>query len=194
MVDEGIAAATRVRDIFDDAVARGFRAESVRGASDEEIDTWAAAQGVQMVPAALREILRIMGKQGKGFPGGWLSSSAFGVTSIDTTDTEFAVECVKDADESGIEHGMRDPEGMLVVAGDGTGASYVVIDGSDLAEPDPPLWQLDESPEVRRGFESTTAWFASLGEDLMNRRRAFERRKASWHPSNQRHYDALYRW
>ncbi|MGC7097278.1 hypothetical protein ACPZ19_21600 [Amycolatopsis lurida] len=72
-MDEGIEAAARVRDIFDDVVARGFRAEAVRGASDGEIDTWAAAQGV------------------------------------------FAGWCVEEADERGIGHGMRDPEGMLVV-------------------------------------------------------------------------------
>ncbi|WP_153032167.1 hypothetical protein [Amycolatopsis sp. YIM 10] len=176
-MDEGIAAAARVRDIFDDVVARGFRAQAVQGASDREIDTWAAAQGVRMVPAALREILRIMGKPRRKTPTGWFESSAFGVDSIDARDKEFAGWCVEEADERGIEHGMRDPEGMLVVAGDGTSASFVVIDGSDLAEPDPPIWVLTEAGSIRRSSESTTAWFAKIGEELMDLTRQHARRR-----------------
>ncbi|MFI6031361.1 hypothetical protein [Amycolatopsis magusensis] len=185
-MDEGVAAEARVRDIFDDVVARGFRAEAVQGASDGEIDTWAAAQGVHMVPAALREILRIIGKPRRKTPTGWLASSAFGVDSIDARDKEFAGWCVEEADERGIEHGMRDPEGMLVVAGDGTSASFLVIDGSALVEPDPPIWLLTESGAIRRTSESTTAWFAKTGEELMNRTRQHARR-------DQAYYDSLFR-
>lgn len=182
MVDDGIAAAARVRDIFADVVARGFRAEAVRGASDEEIDTWAAGQDARMVPAALREILRIMGNPRMKAPRGWMASSVFGVASIDARDKEFAGWCVEEA----AEHGMRDPAGMLVVLGDGTSAAFVVIDGSDLAEPDPPVWQLTESGGVRRCADSTTAWFARCGEELMSHGRRLARRVPD-------HYEALFR-
>lgn len=56
---------------------------------------------------------------------------------------------MKEADERGIAHGMRDPAGMLVVA-EGGSYVYLVVDDSDLAEPDPPIWVLVESGEVTR--------------------------------------------
>ncbi|WP_158854905.1 SMI1/KNR4 family protein [Saccharothrix deserti] len=143
MDDNDAAAVARVRGIFEDVVAGGFRAEMVEGASDEEIDAWAAAQGVRMVPAAVREILRIMGKQG----GAWLPGTTFGVRKVDAEVREEAGWCVDEADERGISHGMRDPAGMLVVT-EGGAYVYLVVDGSDLAEPDPPMWVLFESGKV----------------------------------------------
>jgi hypothetical protein len=184
VVDDNTAAAARVRGVFKEVVARGFRAEAVEGASDEQIDIWAAAQGVRVVPAAVREIMRIMGKSRIG----WLASSIFGLT-VDARDKEFAGWCVEEADERGIEHGMQDPAGMLVIAGDGTSASHLVIDGSDLAEPDPPIWLLVETGEVTRSVESVTAWFANTGEELMQRRHELKRRRAV-----QEYFDRVFRW
>ncbi|XVV01535.1 hypothetical protein ACQPW3_29630 [Actinosynnema sp. CA-248983] len=51
----------RIRATFDRVVSEGLKAESVAGAFDEQIDAWAAAQGVTTVPAAVREALRIVG-------------------------------------------------------------------------------------------------------------------------------------
>ncbi|PAZ15958.1 hypothetical protein CLM62_10815 [Streptomyces sp. SA15] len=187
MVDESAAAAVRgIRDVFDQVVAGGFRAEKVEGASDEEIDAMAAAQGVRMVPAALREVLRILGKQG----GAWLPGAGFGI-SMGAQDKEYALWCVEEAEERGIAHGMRDPQGLLAVL-DAAASSYVVVDGADLAEADPPMWVLVESGEVTRRHESVTAWFALTGEGVMDTRRMLAERRA--HGCRETPGEASYRW
>ncbi len=185
--DNDAAAVARVRGVFEDVVAGGFRADMVKGASDEEIDAWAAAQGVRMVPAAVREILRIMGKQG----GAWLPGTTFGVRMVDAEVREHAGWCVDEADERGIPHGMRDPADMLVVT-EGGSYVYLVVDGSDLDEPDPPMWVLYESGKVTRSSDSVTTWFAKVGEHVLEARHMLADRRARGHPDPQR--EATYRW
>lgn len=172
--DDGAAAAVRgIRRVFDDIVAGGLRAEMVVGASDEEIDAMAAAQGVRMVPAAVREILRILGDK----PGPWFTGSFFGLDLAHAQVKEHALWCLEEADERGFAHEMRDPEGLLVIL-DAAASSYLVIDGVDLAEPDPPVWLLTEGGEVTRRVESVTAWFARASEGVMRLRRLCAERRA----------------
>lgn len=185
--DNAARAAVRgIRDVFEQVVAGGFRAEKVEGASDEQIDAMAAAQGVRMVPAALREVLRILGRRS----GAWLPGAAFGIT-LGAQDKEHALWCVEEADERGIAHGMRDPEGLLVVL-DAAASAYVVVDGADLAETDPPMWVLVESGEVTMRHESVTAWFALTGEGVMEGRRLLAERRARGRPDPAREAD--FRW
>ncbi|MFI9817837.1 hypothetical protein [Saccharothrix variisporea] len=49
-----LAPREQIRATFDRVLAEGLKAESVAGTSDEQIDAWAAAQGVDTVPAAVR--------------------------------------------------------------------------------------------------------------------------------------------
>lgn len=181
------AAVARIRAIFDEMVAAGYRAEKVEGASDEEIDAVAAAQGVPMVPAAMREILRIMGSR----PGLLMAGTLFGVETADPEIKEGAGWCLEEADERGTPHGMRDPAGMLVIAA-AHPESYSVIDGSDLAEPDPPVWVLVESGEVWRSRDSVTQWFATVGEGLVETKRRLADMRARGRPDLLR--EPYFRW
>ncbi|MFF5096208.1 MULTISPECIES: hypothetical protein [Actinosynnema] len=122
-----------MRDTFARVVAEGFRADEVVGASAEEIDGVARAQRASGVPAALREVLRLMGRE----PGMWLSGSSFGGV-LDGESKRDALDCLDEHDAarlgSGDEggHGMVDAEGMLVVL-DAAGSSYLVVDGAASA-------------------------------------------------------------
>ena len=181
------AAVARIRAIFAEMVAAGYRAEKVEGASDEEIDAVAAAQGVPMVPAAVREILRIMGRR----PGLLMAGSVFGVATADPELKQGAGWCLEEAEEQGIPHGMRDPAGLLVISA-AHPESYVVIDGSDLAEPDPPVWVLVESGEVRKRRDSVTQWFEKVGEGLVETRNRLADRRRRGRPDLAR--EAYFRW
>jgi hypothetical protein len=186
-VTEEAPAIARIRAIFAEMVAAGYRAEMVEGASDEEIDAVAAAQGVAVVPAAMREILRIMGRR----PGLLMAATLFGVETADPEVKEGAGWCLEEADERGLPHGIRDPAGMLVIAA-AHPESYSVIDGSDLAEPDPPVWVLVESGEVRRSRDSVTHWFAMVAEGLFDTKRRLADMRALGCPDLLR--EPYFRW
>lgn len=177
----------RIRGTFDRVVAAGYRAETVEGASDEEIDAWASALGARTVPAALREVMRIMGRH----CGAWMPGLVFGVTTVDPEVVERARWCLEEADERGIPHGMRDPAGMLLVA-DHDPEAYTVIDGSDLADPDPPVWVLVETGEVRTALDSVTQWFAMLGEEVVDLQRRLVDRRTRGRPDLLR--EPYFRW
>lgn len=181
------AAIARIRAIFAGMVAAGYRADKVEGASDEEIDAVAAAQGVTEVPAAMREVLRIMGRK----PGLLMAGTVFGVGTADPEIKEGAGWCLEEADERGIPHGLRDPEGLLVITA-AHPESYGVIDGSDLAEPDPPVWALMESGHAWRSSDSVTQWFAKVGEALVETRNMLADRRARGRPDVGR--EAYFRW
>jgi hypothetical protein len=53
-------AADAIRATFQRVISEGLRVESVTGASDDQIDAMAAAQGAAHVPAAVREALRLI--------------------------------------------------------------------------------------------------------------------------------------
>lgn len=161
--------ATQVRKTFDDVVAEGFRADMVEGASDDEIDRMADAQGVPAVPAALREVLRLLGKK----PGLWFSGTAFGVDGVDADTKRDAVECLDEAES----HDMVDPQNMLAVL-DGGSYSYLAVDGSDLENPNPPLWMLTESGDVTKRWDSVTSWFANVADGVRERKERLASRRA----------------
>jgi len=158
----------RVREIFASAVAEGFRAETVEGASDADIDRMAAAQGVPAVPAALREVLRLLGRK----PALWFAGSIFGVT-VDAEVKQDALDCLDEVDE----HGMRDPGNLLAVL-DAAGSSYLVVDGADLGLPDPPLWVLTEGGSVQKRWASVTEWFAAVAEEIVQTKARLASRRA----------------
>jgi hypothetical protein len=157
MERDAFEAARRVREIFASVVAAGFRPEMVEGASDEEIDRMAMAQGVSTVPPALREVLRLIGRR----PGLWFAGSAFGVNEVGAAVKQDALDCLDEADE----HSMRDPQNLLAVV-DAAASSYLVVDGADLDLPDPPLWLLTEVGLVQKR-RPVTEWFAGVAEGVL---------------------------
>ncbi|MBF6397214.1 SMI1/KNR4 family protein [Nocardia cyriacigeorgica] len=144
------AAVDRIRYIHSQVVEGGLRPETMTGATDDEIDDFAARQGVSHLPVAVREVLRLVGKES----GLWFIGTDFGVASgIDSTTREHAI-----ASLSGLEHGLRDPGGILVLSAHQAYA-YDVIDGADLNEVDPPVWTIVEKESARK-WPSVSDWFA----------------------------------
>jgi hypothetical protein len=149
MTPEEQAAAEQVRATFDRVVAEGLKAESVAGASDEQVDAWAAAQGVTTVPAAVREALRIVGVT----RGLWLAGSAMGVEAVTERSKRQALATLADLPDP-----LRDAAGMLVLV-EHQAYSYHVVDGADLDQPDPPVWVINEGEDVQQYWPSVTYWF-----------------------------------
>jgi hypothetical protein len=158
MEREAADAVSRVQQIFASVVAEGFRAETVHGASDEEIDRMAMAQGVSTVPASLREVLRLLGRD----PAMWIAGSIFGVHAMDAQVKRDALDCVDDAED----HAMRDPQNLLVVIDAGDSA-YLMVDGADTGLPDPPLWLVTEDGTVQKRWVSITDWFRDAAERVL---------------------------
>jgi hypothetical protein len=176
-------AVSRVREIFASVVAEGFRVEAVQGASDEEIDRMAMAQGVSVVPASLREVLRLLGRT----PTMWFAGATFGVLSVDAEVKQDALDCLDETDE----HAMRDPQNLLAVL-DAASSSYLVVDGTDLELPDPPLWLLTETGTVQKRWASVTEWFANVADGVLEGKARLASRRARGKPDPVR--EAYFEW
>jgi hypothetical protein len=129
------------------------------GATDEQIDAMAAAQGVAHVPVAVREVLRLIGHD----PGMWLAGSSFGVHRITGEMKRFALATL-----SQLENPLADAAGMLVIV-EHQSYEFTVIDGSDLSLPDPAVWLISEGEPVTK-WPSVTAWFDGSAPDVENHR------------------------
>lgn len=155
---EGIAA------IFDRVCADGLRRESVAGASDGQIDRMAANQGVNRVPEAVRAILRLLGVQ----PGLWLAGTAFGVNAMTADRKQHVVATLHQLD-----HDLTDPRGLLALTVH-QGYAYHVIDGADLGQDDPPVWDVVEGEGARKAWHSVSDWFASTAPNVAELRDMLE--------------------
>lgn len=123
---------------------------NTHGATDPAIDSFGAAQWVEAVPVAVREVLRLIGAE----PGSWFDDSDFGTDLVDARHKQAVVWALED-----VEHEMRDLDGMLVLACR-EGYQFHVIDGADLRGEDPPVWRVLEGTYAVREWPSVTAWFA----------------------------------
>ncbi|MFF0489925.1 SMI1/KNR4 family protein [Nocardia sp. NPDC004068] len=150
------AAAATVRATVERVIAAGVKPGSMAGASDEQIEDWAARQGVTVIPAAVREVMRMIGIKRLG----WFRGSAFGVKVIEDSDKRRAIALL-----SRLENTMTDSAGMLVLA-EHQGYQYYVIDGADLGLPDPPVWFIDEDEIAEKISPSVTDWFDSIAPDV----------------------------
>ncbi|MEV6068413.1 hypothetical protein AB0L82_17815 [Nocardia sp. NPDC052001] len=153
-------AAERIRAAFQRALVVGFRGELVEGATDVEIDGWAAGQGVGVVPAAFREVMRILGRQG----GAVYAGTVFGIRGPDAETKEMAVAGLALAGE----HSIRDVANLLVISEAG-GYSFLVIDGADLADADPAVWEVMESGRVMH-CGSVSEGFERVVDDIVARK------------------------
>ncbi|MFJ4656145.1 SMI1/KNR4 family protein [Nocardia sp. NPDC088792] len=180
---DGDNAASVVGITFDRAVSAGFRPEAVEGATESEIDSMVEAQGVSHIPDALRAVLRILGRRwGAAMPG-----TVFGVHGMSEDIREQALWCL----EEGGDHGMVDPGHLFVFSAAG-GYSYLVIDGVDLEQPDPPVWLLIESCQVKQIANSVTEWFGRVIDEVINEKRRLSERRAKGRPEPAN--EANYRW
>ncbi|MEV6095104.1 hypothetical protein [Nocardia sp. NPDC051981] len=154
----------RIRIVFENVVADGLRRDSVQGATEAEIDGFAARQDIAQVPEAVREVLRLIGKR----HGLWLAGTAFGVDAVTAETKRHALATL-----GGLDHALRDPAGMLVLSAH-QAYTYQVIDGTDLDQDDPPVWEIVEGQVARPRWRSVTAWFAAMDPDIESRRDMLE--------------------
>ncbi|WP_194891620.1 hypothetical protein [Catenulispora pinisilvae] len=153
----------RVREIVEAVFAAGLRRGSVAGASQEEIERFAAAQGVPRVPPAVQEVLRLIGTR----PGLWMpdDTTVFGVAN-GAQAKERAVAALH-----GMDHVMRDLDGILVLAEEPEYRFYV-IDGADIQEDDPAVWEVHvhDRPRARKDWGSTTGWLDKKAPNIERER------------------------
>ncbi|GGU51067.1 SMI1/KNR4 family protein [Lentzea flava] len=154
----------RIDAIFDRVCAAGLRRGSVVGASDDEIDQMAAEQGVDRVPEAVREVLRIMGVQS----GLWLAGTAFGVNAMTAERKRHVVATLNQLD-----HELADPRGLLALTAH-QGYAYHVVDGADLDQDDPPVWDVVEGEGARKAWDSVSDWFAGTSPNVTDLRDMLE--------------------
>ncbi|KOX22745.1 hypothetical protein ADK67_22710 [Saccharothrix sp. NRRL B-16348] len=150
MNPEDQQAVDAIRATFDRVVSEGLRAESVEGASDAEIDAMAAAQGVDRVPTAVREVLRRIGVKN----GLWLGGTALGVHKIGEKQKRNALATLAQLGENPFA-----AAGEMLVLTEHQGYTYDVVDGADLDKADPPVWVISEGEYAKVFWPSVSSWF-----------------------------------
>ncbi|WP_280268035.1 hypothetical protein [Nocardia wallacei] len=153
-----------IRGTFASVIADGLKPQSVRGATDEQIDRWSQEQGVSQVPAAVREVLRLIGTK----HGRWLAGSSFGVSEVDGETKRYALATLSNEKTE-----IADADTMLVLVGH-QAYSFHIIDGADLIHPDPPVWVISEGEEAKRVWPSVTKWFESASPRVRDIRERLE--------------------
>ncbi|MFF1613888.1 hypothetical protein ACFVYA_39500 [Amycolatopsis sp. NPDC058278] len=156
--------AGRVREIFAGAVSDGLRADSVRGASDAEIDGWAAEQGARAVPAAVREVLELIGQN----HGLWLAGSSLGVGAVGRDAKNHLLATLTTMNDP-----LEDPEGALVLV-EHQSYTFHVVDGAKIDLPDPPVWLVTEGEGAEEQWESVSSWFRAITPDVARYRERLE--------------------
>ncbi|MFI9509688.1 hypothetical protein [Nocardia sp. NPDC052566] len=169
MISNERTAVDAVHATFDRVIAEGLKPDATAAASDEQIDAWAAVQGVSVVPAAVREVLRLMG-HGHSV---WFAGSAFG---LDTVDEETKPDALGALPQ--LQNAMVDAAGMLVLV-DHQAYQYHVIDGADLAQPNPPVWLISEEEMAEAVWPSVTDWFDANAPRVKDQLERFKRMRES---------------
>ncbi|MFD4443429.1 hypothetical protein ACFWPK_27000 [Nocardia sp. NPDC058519] len=122
------------------------------GATDSQIDALASVQSVAEVPAAVRQIFRNIGM----IEGVFAAQGTFCVSYLGPDAKEMAIEFFEDLPK-GVDS-LNDPDGLLVVM-KSQSEFCLVVDGSDLGNENPPLWELSEDGRDPVRYSSTTAYF-----------------------------------
>ena len=156
--------AERIREIFAAAVSDGLRADSVSGASDDEIDAWAAEQGARAVPAAVRAVFRVIGRD----HGLWLTGSSLGTQAVRREAKNHLLATLP-----GLGDPLGDPEGALVLV-EHQSYTFHVVDGTELDQPDPPVWLVTEGETAEKQWESASFWFRTITPDVARYRERLE--------------------
>ncbi|MGQ4615165.1 hypothetical protein [Nocardia sp. R7R-8] len=158
-MSESVAIA-KIRDAFDRAVSSGLDPAEVCGATDSEIDQMALIQKASAVPAAAREMLRLIGKR----YGKFQIVGDFDIDALDEEWKSMVLEFLEQTPKD--KNPLSDPERMLVIM-DSMGAHAAVVDGADLAKPDPPVWGIAEDGEITP-YGSVTSFFAAMVDSVQD--------------------------
>ncbi|MCP2292229.1 hypothetical protein APR08_005179 [Nocardia amikacinitolerans] len=59
------------------------------------------------------------------------------------------------------------------------GYAYLVIDGDDVREADPPVWLIVETGEVSQVTASITEWFSSLASGVLEKKSVMKARRSA---------------
>ncbi len=118
----------------------------------------AASQKVPVVPAAVREILRLIGLR----QGLFHKVGSFNIGYLDADWKSDVVEFLEEYPPG--RNPIADTEHMLVFLFNQS-ESAAVVDGTRIHEPDPPMWGVFEGGRVV-GVESVTAFFRSCAESV----------------------------
>lgn len=153
-----------VREVLDDVLAAGLRPEAVRGASQTQIVEVAAAQGVSVVPLAVRLVWSLIGAA----PGPFWMGSVREVTDLGPERKALARESLDDH-----EHPLGDPDGMLVLLAHES-TEFHVIDGADLEQANPPVWRLYEGEPPHRLWPTVVDWFRFAATNVMELKRSLD--------------------
>ncbi|MFJ7212370.1 hypothetical protein [Amycolatopsis sp. NPDC098790] len=156
--------AERIREIVAAAVSDGLRADSVSGASDDEIDAWAAEQGARAVPPAVREVFRTIGRE----HGLWLVGSSLGVHAVRREAKNHLLATLPTLGDP-----LEDPEGALVLV-EHQSYTFHVVDGVELELPDPPVWLISEGEPAEKQWASVSHWFRTITPDIARYRERLE--------------------
>ncbi|MBC6458234.1 hypothetical protein HKK72_10025 [Actinomadura sp. HBU206391] len=172
----------RIHATFHQVLSDGLRPDAVSGASGEQIDEMAAAQGVKVLPAALRQVYRLIGTRSAL----WLAGSSFG-TALDGG----AVKSHALATLDRLPNPFADAQGMYVLVVH-QAQTFHVIDGTDLTSGDPPVWLIAADEAVIRGWDSVSGWFAAMAPDVARYRERLQlmRRHGNPIPPWARHLNA----
>ncbi|MEV5646851.1 hypothetical protein AB0L57_01255 [Nocardia sp. NPDC052254] len=164
MTEPNVEPARLIREIFAAAVSDGLHPDSVRGASDAQIDAWATEQGARAVPLAVREVLRLLGRE----HGLWLAGSSFGVHAVrgEAKNHFFATL-------STLGDPLDDPEGALVLV-DHQSYTFHVVDGAETDLPDPPVWLVTEAETAEKRWDTVSFWFQAVTPDVARYRERLE--------------------
>ncbi|TWF77778.1 hypothetical protein FHX44_113693 [Pseudonocardia hierapolitana] len=149
--------AEAIRATFQRVISEGLKPEFMAGASDDQIDAMAAAQGAVRVPAAFREALRLIGLE----HGLWLAGSSLGAAVVGQEEKQNALATLAQLEDNP----LADAEGMLVLV-EHQAYSYHVVDGVDLHQADPPVWVITEGEGTRKVWPSVTSWFDSTAPSV----------------------------
>jgi hypothetical protein len=171
----------RIRATFRQVLSDGLRPQAVAGASGDQIDHMAAEQGVKVLPGAVRDVYGLIGARSAL----WLAGSSFG-TSLDGGAVKLHALSTLDR----LPNPFADARGMYVLVAH-QAQTFHVIDGTDLASDDPPVWLIAEDEAVVRGWDSVSAWFAAMAPEVARYRERlrFERRRGDAIPSWACHLD-----
>ncbi|MRH86170.1 hypothetical protein GFY24_01600 [Nocardia sp. SYP-A9097] len=150
----------KVREIFQAVVRAGVDLDRIAGAYDEDIDAMAAEQGVPAVPAAVRALFSLIGIEA----GPYAVAGAIGPGGVRPRDKRLALELVGEL--PGQAEQLADPPHMLVMVMH-ENEVFSIIDGSQVAEPTPPVWLLHGDYKLERRWGSVTEWFSAITDEVV---------------------------
>ncbi|MGQ4600444.1 hypothetical protein [Nocardia sp. R6R-6] len=157
---EVVAALAEVHAVFDDLVEYGMDTSEIVGASDAVIDRMAAWQNVPAVPAAVREVLRLIGIN----PGRFQVAGDLNIAALSSGWKEIVLEFL---DELPAGSDPISNRGHSLVIWDYQSSHAALIDGADLRDPDPKVWEISEGGDVT-GHDSVTAFFRNRARVVKN--------------------------